>query len=297
MLPFWPLAAALAAAILAAVNVADKHVVTRLTKSVAFMLSIDALVGLAFALAILLFRGFDPLSSVNVFLGLLAGAFFVIHAWYYFEALKAEEVSRVIPILYLDTLFIAAFAFLFLGETLKPVRYLGAALLVAGAIVLSIHSLKEMRFVKAKKYLLASLLFSAAYVVTMKYLLYFADALTVFSYTRFGAVLAMMVVAAFVGRTTLSREASAAGTRTTKIVTALAVASMASFLLITIAAETGPITAVSAILSTQALFVLVFAVLVGMTYPKALDEELKRTTLMQKVLGTLLILIGVALVK
>src|SRR3989344_1574016 len=205
MLPVWPIAAAIAAALLAAVNVADKHVVDKLTKSVAFMLSIDALVGLAFAIAILFFHGVEALSPVNVFLGLLAGAFFVAHAWYYFEALKVEEVSRVIPIIYLDTLAVALFAFLFLGEVLKPIRYLGAGLLIAGAIVLSIHSLRQLQFSRASKYLLITIIFSAAYSVTVKYLLDFADAYTVFSYTRFGAVLAMVVIVAFVGMATVSR--------------------------------------------------------------------------------------------
>ncbi len=297
MLAIWPLASALAAALLAAVNVADKHVVTRLTKSITFMLSVDALAGLAFAVAIILLHGLEPLSAFNAFIGLLAGAFFMVHAWFYFESMKVEEVSRVIPILYLGTLPIAVFAFVLLGEVLRPVKYLGAALLVAGAIILSVRSLKEMRFGKATKPLAISILFSAAYAVTIKYLLDYAGAFTVFSYSRFGAVLAMAVIVAVVGKRTLAAEAAAAGPRTAKIVAALAVASMAAFLLITIAAETGPITAVSAILSTQALFVLVFAVLIRLTYPAALDEELSRTTLMQKVLGTLLMLIGVALVK
>lgn len=55
----------------------------------------------------------------------------------YFRALQLGEASRVAPIDKLSVVFVVVFAALFLGESLSPRTSIGAALIVAGAIVLA----------------------------------------------------------------------------------------------------------------------------------------------------------------
>ncbi|HEY3325559.1 MAG TPA: EamA family transporter [Novimethylophilus sp.] len=56
----------------------------------------------------------------------------------YFRALKLGEASRVAPVDKLSLLLVAVFAFLFLGERLSAVNWLGIALMGAGVVLLAL---------------------------------------------------------------------------------------------------------------------------------------------------------------
>lgn len=56
----------------------------------------------------------------------------------YFRALKLGEASRVAPVDKLSLLLVAVFAFLFLGERLSAVNWLGIALMAAGVVLLAL---------------------------------------------------------------------------------------------------------------------------------------------------------------
>jgi bacterial/archaeal transporter family protein len=74
-----------------------------------------------------------------------AGWFFLIASgiatglsWlFYFRALQLGPPSQVAPIDKLSVVFVMILAFLFLGETLSPLKLLGGGLIAAGAIVLA----------------------------------------------------------------------------------------------------------------------------------------------------------------
>ena len=55
----------------------------------------------------------------------------------YFRALQVGEASRVAPVDKLSVVFVIAFAFLFLHETLTWQHWVGGLLIVSGAVVLA----------------------------------------------------------------------------------------------------------------------------------------------------------------
>ncbi len=55
----------------------------------------------------------------------------------YFRALQLGPASSVAPVDKLSVVLVIVFAWLFLGETLTPIKILGGALISAGAIVLA----------------------------------------------------------------------------------------------------------------------------------------------------------------
>ena len=67
--------------------------------------------------------------------GLATGASWVC----YFRALKLGNASQVAPIDKLSVVFVAVFAFLFLGEKLAPGGWVGVALIAAGAVLLALQ--------------------------------------------------------------------------------------------------------------------------------------------------------------
>jgi transporter family protein len=56
----------------------------------------------------------------------------------YFRALKLGEASRVAPIDKLSVVLVAVFAFIFLGERLAALNWLGVALIGAGAVLVAL---------------------------------------------------------------------------------------------------------------------------------------------------------------
>ena len=56
----------------------------------------------------------------------------------YFRALQLGEAARVAPIDKLSVVFVAVFAFLFLGERLAALNWLGIALIGAGAVLVAL---------------------------------------------------------------------------------------------------------------------------------------------------------------
>ncbi len=66
--------------------------------------------------------------------GLATGASWVC----YFRALKLGNASQVAPVDKLSVVLVAVFGVMFLGETLSPAGWAGVALIVAGAILVSI---------------------------------------------------------------------------------------------------------------------------------------------------------------
>jgi transporter family protein len=107
-----------------------------------FATLIRTIVILAIILLIVLASGaWQPLSNITrrtwLFLtlsGLATGASWLC----YYRALKIGPASGVAPIDKLSVVFVALFAFVFLGETLHLRGWLGIALIAAGAILLAV---------------------------------------------------------------------------------------------------------------------------------------------------------------
>jgi len=71
---------------------------------------------------IFLIHGFSKLSVIHQLLGLVAGLFYVVAVLLYFEALKDEEVSRVVPLFGMAPIFVTVLAAIFLGEIFTFLR-------------------------------------------------------------------------------------------------------------------------------------------------------------------------------
>jgi transporter family protein len=67
--------------------------------------------------------------------GLATGASWIC----YFRALKLGNASQVAPIDKLSVVFVAVFAFLFLGEKLGAGSWLGVGLIATGAVILALQ--------------------------------------------------------------------------------------------------------------------------------------------------------------
>jgi drug/metabolite transporter (DMT)-like permease len=135
-----------------------------------FMLS---LVNLLFSIPFFFFIDYGTINSYNLTILFIksvigVGAFFCVML-----SLKNLEISNALPLLALTPGFIAVFAFIFLGESLKTMEVVGLIVLIIGTYLLESQSLKEIFypfsvFIKSKYHrfaVLALLLFTASSIL------------------------------------------------------------------------------------------------------------------------------------
>lgn len=86
------------------------------------------------------FEGFS-LNSMTIkdwILIILAGIAGALSWLFYFFALKSGDATKVVAIDRMSLVFVAIFAFMFLGEGLRWQQIIGVALMVGGAIMVSV---------------------------------------------------------------------------------------------------------------------------------------------------------------
>lgn len=86
------------------------------------------------------FNGFSFHSIIlkDWILIILAGIAGAISWLFYFLALKSGDATKIVAIDRLSLVFVAILAFIFLGETLNWQEMLGIAMMVGGAIIVSV---------------------------------------------------------------------------------------------------------------------------------------------------------------
>ncbi len=292
----WVLLSITAAFLLAVVHILDKYILTKLVKDPRIPITVLGFVALITAV-LLYIKGIVLLDKVNIVLGLTAGAFSVLQLLLYFRAVQLEEISRVVPVYYLNTLFVALLASVLFGEVFGIAQYLGIILIMIGTIILSTKKLKnEIKISKAFwLMLLAGVCLSLNYIIT-KYLLNYADYWSVFFYTRIGTFLASIPIAVitFKELMNLMKERSK---KPLFLMLLTEIIALVSVFFITIAASLGPITLVNALGSTDQFFVLLIATLISVFTPRILREEVSGGLFVMKLLATILVFVGVVLVS
>jgi drug/metabolite transporter (DMT)-like permease len=110
-----------------------------------FILSI---VNLIFSIPFFFFIDYETINTLNLSI-LFAKSIIGVAAFLcVMIALKNLEISNALPLLALTPGFVAVFAFLLLGESLKAIEVIGLIFLIAGTFILESKNLKEFIFPK-----------------------------------------------------------------------------------------------------------------------------------------------------
>src|SRR3989344_2514990 len=119
----WILFSLLSALCYATEGVVNKYLLSKLIKKPIILLMVISVLGFFISVVIYFFNGFSKMSNLNLALALFAGIIYTFASWFYFEAIKIEEISRVVPLIFLNPLFIALLSFIFLNELFTYVKY------------------------------------------------------------------------------------------------------------------------------------------------------------------------------
>jgi uncharacterized membrane protein len=275
-------------------NIVDKIF---LTKHVKNPFSYQILCGLTNGLMILFFPLFVPISIIfpwfilGIVCSLMGWSIFII----YNKAVMTEEISRVVPLMYLSAIFLLPLAIFFLNEVLGLSKYVGIVLLVLGAILISYKKIdnKKGKISSAVKLLLLFDLLMAIYGISLKYMLGFMDHWSLLFWVNFGGMLGgFLFLSVSRIRNNFLNDMKKLG-RKGLVFRYLGVSAYyLGIIPYYIALSLGPVSLVSGVNSIQPFFVFLYATIISLFIPKIIREKIDKTTLILKLIAVCLIFIG-----
>ena len=276
MSPGWVFLALASTVISALINLLDSHLMTqRMPGWRAYVLICDLFTLPVSIIMLLIFPlppglGIAPLAAILAST-LTSGVAMII----ILQAMKSEHVSRVSPLTSTSPVFVAALAFLFLGENFTWQQIFGIAAVVAGAILISLKwDARGGAYFHVRPFLmlLTAAVFIAISNVTNKY------ALGYMSYWNSATLIFLISAVLFLAiciRPSVLREV--AGLKERSLTIGLALANQAVAIVVSILAywaiQLGPVALASAVFNSKPLFIFIFSGIVGHLFPRFLPPE------------------------
>ncbi|HTV35241.1 MAG TPA: DMT family transporter [Xanthobacteraceae bacterium] len=279
----------------------DKYLVERFFKEspVAVLLVFTAFIGVLILPFIWIFEP-DVTSpdAASIAVIMLSGILYMGGMLFYLQALQSEEASVVAPFFQASPLFGYVLAYLVLGEKLTSMQMTGGALIIAGALIVSIRFGQG----SALKLRLAVLMLTCGFVLALASLIFkiFAVKVTFWTTTFWMFVGEAIFGTALLMIPSYRRQFVALIRANTTALLSI----NASNELINLGGGLGsryallfaPLSLVQAIGSTTTLFVFLFGVALSIISPRFGRENLSPRDLAQKGVAAALVAAGVVLV-
>ena len=213
------------------------------------------------------------------------------------QAMRSEEISRIIPVVHTFPIFVVMLAVPLLGETLGYMEWLAIFMTVAGAVLISVRrdaGGQGARLRKSFAMLMGSSLLLGVANTASKYALDYISFWNMYSVSAicFGAIFLLLSVRPRILKELrdMKERSLALGLLTLNECIAL-VGIILSFW----AMEQGPVSLVSTILSIRPCFVFIYALALSRIFPAILEERLSRGIAIIKIISLSLIIGGVTL--
>ena len=295
----WVIFSLFSRALWAADNIVDKLLRGRHLRDSLVLTLIAGISALFLSLVIILFNGLRWIGFGPVALIVFAGAFQVVAVFAFYQAIAKEEISRVIPLFQFTPPFVLILSLLFLKEVLTLNHYLAFILILLGSFLISLQKTKGVFKLRAAFWwmVLSSLIY-AIYAVILKSLYVAHPFWDLTVYLGFGEFLPtpvlLLLIPSFRRRLTKSlSDLKPTGWMLVMLgMFFVTTASLSGLWALAI----GPVTLVSVFRGFQSLFVLVYAVILSIWFPKILKEELSKSIIGIKAIAILLMTFGLYLI-
>ena len=290
----WIVFALLSPFFFALVATVDKFLIDKRIRSpFAFAVASGAALGL-YAIILLLAYPLETMETRALLPAVGGGLLFAAAVVVYLAALQKEEVSRVIPLLYLLAVVAAVLETLLLGASFSGHFYLATLAMIAGAFLISVKDLGKLSFSPAAwLVVLAAVLFGAQAVVE-KWALRSLSYWNVFSvqFITYGLVLSLLLL----GKGTRQVFSDIIRNRTILLVMGNESISLLAIMTHLVAASLTQVSYVAALGAIEPLYILLIATGVSVVAPTVLNESHTTGQLLQKGLATALIVGGGAVI-
>lgn len=280
-------------------NVMDKYLVDKRVKSPFILLIFFRIVSIIPIIILISILNIGVPSPDFLFLIFVSAILMILGVITYYKAVEIEEISVSIPLFQFIPIFTLFIAFFTLGERLTGVDYLGFLILILGGFVISIRRTSGLFRIGRVFWfvMLASLLFSASYVIAkfvLNYVNYWDTFIWIWIFGIF-ATMSMLFSGKIRGR--FRHYYGKINRRDWGIIFTNIVISIIASASYYFAINVGPISLVQASENIQMIFVFILALLFTSFYPHIMKEKFDIRSLIQKILGMILIIIGVLLTQ
>lgn len=276
-----------------------------LTKEIQNTFAFAFWIGILGLLAVVLIPfGFDIPSTAGIILNLVTGALFIAALLFFFFALKGGEASRVAPFIGgIIPILTWIFEILFLDVSLTGGPLFAFFILVIGTIIITVDidnsdGHKEKQGAKAWAYgFFAALAFALSFgLAKIAYL--DQEFFSSFVWQRFGSLLfVLLFLFSASNRKAIAESVSLFKEKAGWVyITSQAFGGVA-FLFINYAISLASVSIVNALQGVQYALLLVMAVVGSIFYPKLLQESMSKKSLAVKILGVIVIGIGLYMVS
>lgn len=302
----------------AGVYVADKFLLSKkIHSSIAYAFYVG--IWSIFALVILWIDPWLP-NFQQLLLDLIVGLLYLITLVFWYKALHQSEATRVVPIVgALVPVFSFIFSLVFLGESLSERQLLAFFILIIGGILISIKHTKFYEISRVKERFknvfgnllgpihavyrptqrliinsVISALFFAIYYVLIKYVYNHQPFIGGFVWSRMGSFLGAILIFLVPSWRELirKRRKETKGAKNLAFFLFVRLLAALAFILLNRAISLGNVALTNSLQGTQYVFLFIIIFFLSARHPKVLKEELGGGVLMQKVLGVLLITLG-----
>jgi len=310
----WLSVAVLSYFINAGVYVADKFLLSKkIHSSITYAFYVGIWSVLNFVL--LIFSPYVP--NLRWFLiDLSAGGLFLLTMIFWYKALHQSEATRVVPIVGgLTPIFTLLLSYFFIGDIISKQHFVSFSVLIAGGTLISVKQTKLylpnklierisniLGLIHAKyrptRRLLANSLISAfcfaAYYVLIKYIYSHQPFLGSFVWSRLGTFFGVLIILLVPSWRKSIVEHQKAAKQNKNVIFFLLVRLLAAlaFILINWAISLGNVAMVNVLQGVQYLFLIILVLILSKKFPTIYKEELGRGVLLQKILGVILVSIG-----
>jgi drug/metabolite transporter (DMT)-like permease len=256
------------------------------------------IIQLGFGLLILyLFPMPDGVSATPILVAIGSGFTRSLGLLLMLQAMRSQEVSRIIPVVNTFPIFVAILAVPLLGESLGYLKWLSILMTVAGAILISIRRNIEGQGASLHKsftMLLGCSLFLGVANTASKYAM---DYISFWNMYSISVICFCIVFLSLSVRPRILRELMDMKGR--GLALALIIVNecivMAGIILSFWAMERGPVSLVSTILGVRPFFVFIYALALSRIFPAVLNERISRSIATIKIISIGLIIGGVTL--
>lgn len=120
-------------------NIVGKYAFARRIKSVLGYFPLSGIASILTGVILSFFLNWSGIKTADLLFPAATGILYGVAAFLYYFALKDEDVSYTVGLIYIYPLFVALLSFFFLKETLPATGYAGMILVIAGAVALSVR--------------------------------------------------------------------------------------------------------------------------------------------------------------
>ncbi len=281
----------------------DKYLVERYFKqgSVAVLMVFTAIIG-ALTLPFVWFLQPDvvALDLESIVLIAISGTLYMSAIYFYLQALQTEEASTISPFFQAAGVFGLIFGYAILGEQISYSQIIGALLIIAGSVILSLNFGQNTNHVK--KQLVILMLFCALAIslssLIFKFFASHDEFWTTTFWNFFGqALFGVILMLAPKNRKQFSEMIHANAGALLSVTMTNELINLGGNLGVRYTLILAPLGVVQAISSTTSFFVLFFGVILSLFLPNLSREKITIGSLMQKIIATTLVFAGILLIN